>query len=224
MGHDYTADSTGQNVHSYTLPDGGDFEAVADVDVPFEQLADNVRRMDDRGYCTGQGNGEDWYQVSLEAPMVNAAVTSPPDPEWHFSTAIGARWYQKNTDPGELWWPLGKHLPMRGRLVEMRATLIGAGGPGGAGHAALPATLPIMTLLKVDYGAGSAVATVATGTDAPADAAAYDGQHELVIAGIAEDIGPEKAYYVKLTGEGGMNAAPDELALIAIRYRMEQTP
>jgi hypothetical protein len=95
-------------------------------------------------------------------------------------------------------------LPPLGKLSEVRAIVSGA-----AGHGALPATMPalsvrraICTLAAADITADS----LGSQTDSSATFADYELNHEIAVTGLNHTISTVSSYFVRITGEAGANS------------------
>ena len=101
-----------------------------------------------------------------------------------------------------------KHATLIGLIVSLAAA---------AGHGALPATMPVLTLLRQDTGSLAAPTMVATATDASASVAAYEAPHIISLGVLAEVLAYDSGlrYFLKLAGETGAGSVAG-LALTSI--------
>lgn len=84
----------------------------------------------------------------------------------------------------------------------------------GAGHAALPATMPQIELVEVDEtGAQTVFGTV---VDSSANVAAYDVSHFIVSGSLGVTATEPNFYYIRYRGEAGANAVVDTNAVTAL--------
>lgn len=151
------------------------------------------------------------------SPSVNNFAFNPP------SGGISFSWYQTAT--GGLADYVGFFLPivaLTGRLTSVEARVEGdlvAGGP----HAALPAVLPTLSLYRQDRLGGTS-GLVATTTDTSATKEAYDALHLIRLLSLAEPIGDNITWWVRLTGEGGAGAQAVSFGVVDIRFTTVPDP
>lgn len=141
------------------------------------------------------------------SPRIGAAFVGP---------TLG--WLQADTSAAfTIAFPL--NLPVGDDILEVTAFVDGS--QAGVDHADLPATLPVLSLVRVS---ATGVATVvARRVDQSANVAAYNLQHSIVLANGALDAGTlphtvlvDEAYYLVLTGETGANAQDGKFGLISL--------
>lgn len=105
------------------------------------------------------------------------------------------------------------------KIDEIHAIVSGTSVAVGA-HAALPATLPELALVRrtsTPGGTITAYTVVATGTDASANVTDYNKIHLVSATGIAHPIA-DRAYALSFTGETGANSEADKLVLLAVYF------
>ncbi len=216
MSTPYTLKKT-THTAAVTIHQDGDGPTAASVLTALEVIGDNTGRTHDKAFFGVEG----YFPVPLGLPASNEDFGGSP--VWSPDMSLGG-WVQVLVgSAGAVLWSVP--TPIKGRITEVWAEIAGAGGPGGVGHVpgGLPATLPTLTLYRVAPSEG-AMATVGTATDAPASAAAYDAVHTFGKTAMTEDIGSTRSYLVKLEGETGAGALPDELLLARIMVKIEAAP
>ncbi len=123
-------------------------------------------------------------------------------------------------DTGELDFNLD--LPKIGtalKIDEIHAIVSGTSVAVGA-HAALPATLPSLALVRRTITPGGTIAAhtvVATASDASASFAAYNLIHLVSATGLAHAIA-DRSYSLSFTGETGANSEANKLVLLGLYY------
>jgi hypothetical protein len=196
-----------------TLPSDGDAPTAASVNTFAETNADNIAYLEDKAFY-----GEEGY---IHVPL--GLATFNTNSRWTWNTTLWAWVQNDNTSAGEIAWPV--QVGIKGRIAEVLAEIEGAGGPGGVGHGGgLPATMPIVTLYRIEYSAaGNEVTAIGATADPAAGPATYDAVHTFG-SSIAEDIDENRSYFVTFQGEAGANSLPDELLLADIRIKLEAAP
>lgn len=211
MGTPYTPDPTNDPA-SITMPVGSDLKNVSTVRVPLEALADKIAATQKHLAIAGT----DHYEIDWHSDYVDKFAKG------YQGTPLTYGWLQTNvTGTGYVWLEVGndlKYYEFQSVLVYVRA----------AGHGALPATLPQITLYKWadPNGDGDLVALNTplagvpdTGADVSPNQPAYDSAHYIRIALGANEIIDRRVgaahryarYFLKLEGEAGANSAANSL-------------
>lgn len=124
------------------------------------------------------------------------------------------------TDTGELDFNIA--VPKIGtalKIDEIHAIVSGTSVAVGA-HAALPATVPAIALVRRTITPGGTIAAhtvVASATDPSANFTDYNKIHLISATGIAHTIA-DRGYTLSFTGEAGANAEADKLVLLALYF------
>jgi hypothetical protein len=141
------------------------------------------------------------YRVPLADYGISANLTLfGPSP--HFT------WWQTTTGGLGDYYGAPLYLPFSGRITKIYAVTSGNGGGGGP-HANLPATMPQISLYKLDVGVSASRTLVAQANDPSLNVGAYDAWHELALDGLAVDIGTAAHHWIVISAEGGANALPN---------------
>lgn len=195
---------------------GNDQRNAASVRVADEGCLDRTAWLRDKmGFIPGTDRVEIPFGGGLSGVVdkFDRAYQGPP---------LTMGWLQTdNTGPGFVWLEVGndlKYYKFQSVLVYVRA----------AGHGALPANLPQITLYRWNdpYSDNDLVALntplagiPGTGADVSASQVAYDAAHYILIALGAEETidrrvgatNPYARYFLKLEGEYGANSAANSL-------------
>lgn len=188
MSAEYAGDPNNYPV-KITIPEDGDYKDAASVSVALEGLADRTANLAD--HLLGVV-ADDVITLPL-VPLATASFTwDTPDMQWRQSSVASA---------GVLVFEL--ILPKRGTLTAVQAVVI-----GDTGHAALPATMPKITLYRKDTGSPAAATVLDTETDASANVGAYEVAHPItIVTSEVFDHESGNRYYVTFEGEAGANSA-----------------
>lgn len=192
-----------------TITADGEDRKAASVTVPESILLDAVAWLSKLVF-------EGYYHVPLH-PVLNENT------RFGFDSNIPC-WQQDNiTDQGGLWFYLA--VPPGGRLMLVEALVDGNAGSGGGAHGGSPpATLPDVTVWRVEDTGGVAHTKTQVASQTDAGGAGYDNLHRITATlGTPETLGQNKAFLVRFRGEAGANSLANELALIDLRFRVEKT-
>ena len=163
---------------------GGTYAPSSPLDVS------NLRNVEwGNGYWPAQTSRDEWRTLSLNR-------LSSVGGSWNFAAG---RWDQIN-DSDEIYFA-GDNLVAGAQLVGARLWLTGAGG-----HAALPATMPHLYVVKVK-GDGT-TSSLGDTVDASGTTAVYQAIHQINVSFSMDGALDESAgvrYVLHLIGEGGAN-------------------
>jgi hypothetical protein len=196
-----------------TVPETSDsFNNTCNATLPalFQQQGDRIQAIARNLPGTKDG-------IVLEVPMAGFPLTA----HWTFGnngnvsgSSGGFSWAQTNVaSPRVILFPVP--IPPKATIKAFSARLRGNVGAGTL-HAGLPGTMPVLSLVRSPSD-GSAFVTVDSVTDTSASAAVYDAAHTLskTIAS-PHAVQATQAYYLRLAGEGGANAAADHLGVFGL--------
>lgn len=113
------------------------------------------------------------------------------------------------------------HFPtnLKGKITAVKAHVMGTSAAG-AGHAALPATKPVLTLVRHKFADG--LTTVASQADPSATVGAYNAAHTIELTGLNATLEEGREYFIQLTGETGANAEDTKLRLSSLQVTIEK--
>jgi hypothetical protein len=158
--------------------------------------------------------------VNVSVPVSSGYVTdlTGGTPFWTITTGGGNNFLpvllnSTVSSNGAAWFPI--RPPVGSTITESLVTLIG-NFPGGGSptHAGLPTNMPTLWLARYD---GSM--TIISGMNDPAaNAAAYDGVHNINLTGLSEVVQTGYQYFLRVTGESGTNSSASKLAIRFLRY------
>lgn len=113
------------------------------------------------------------------------------------------------------------HVPttLKGKITAVKVHVTGTSGAG-AGHAALPATKPILSLVRHKLADG--VTTVASQADPSVTVGAYNANHTIELTGLNATFEEGREYFVQLTGETGANAEDAKFRLASVQVTIEK--
>lgn len=198
---------------NYDIPDDGDDEDAASVDVGLEALGDRTAYL--LAACAGLTVGD-----SIQLPLFHGmsdfftAGGGAPWPVWRRNTAAFIASIQQasaaSTPNVGIAWTFA--IPPKTKVTSVVASMQGAAGHG-AFPGGKPGTMPSLTVSSVNS-SGVGVGTT-TATDASATAAAYEAIHTIT-ATHTFDYAAAERLFILLEGEDGANFRA-ELACHQIR-------
>lgn len=183
------------------IDDDGDPFAIARIAANIEALHTNT------GILSTSVVG--WRHAALTAsdPSIFDVVTSTGSP------GPGLRQVSTVSPTVGLWLP----TPAAGKITQVRATLKSV-----SGHSGLPASLPTITLFRIDELTGSPV-EIGTETDDSANLTEYEAAHEVImVIDPGEELSAQRSYMLKIEGESGADAAANLLYVHGVRYYLEE--
>jgi hypothetical protein len=208
-----------------TVPETGDsFNNTCNAVLPalFQQEGDRFQAIARNVPGTKDG-------VVFEIPM-STAVEIAGATVWNFGnngnvsgSSGGYSWAQTSV-AGAAAIMFSVPVPPKATIKAFAVRLRGNVGSGTL-HAGLPATMPVLSLVRSPAD-GSAFVTVDTVTDTSATAAIYDAAHTLskTIAS-PHAVVASQAYYIRFTGETGANSAANHLGIfgVTVTYGFDPT-
>jgi hypothetical protein len=161
-------------------------------------------------------DGAGSFQYSGTAPTITrlqAMGDAQSDGKWVWNF-VSNTWRQDNVSAaGVLNLPMNNLVDI-GTLKTVVVRLIGKLDTG-AGHSALPGTLPNVALYKRT---DASATFVQSQTDTSASSAAYDAAHDVTITVPGSPVIDETAQYViQIQGETGTNSVASTLGIISVR-------
>jgi hypothetical protein len=188
------------------VPDDGDLEDGASVEVPFQALTNRTK------YLIQETPGAtNWSQVNL--PICNGAPVGVPGglgDAWHLLGGPGPYWLEHDKSAGNK-WAIDVCLPPLVTITQVK--LWCNGSLVGGGHGALPATMPLVrfielsTTLTANY--------TQTQSDTSANVAAYDVNHNITLT-VSRLADPALRYAIEIEGEQGANSINDSFGFTAL--------
>jgi hypothetical protein len=103
----------------------------------------------------------------------------------------------------------------RGHITAVTVILTGDASGAGTAHASggVPSVPPSIELVRQEMGS-AAYEIVASGSDAPANAAAYDVVHLFQVGGLDLPCHPRYRFYLRIYGERGLHALSNACAVL----------
>jgi hypothetical protein len=188
-----------------TRPDSGEDPSVWSL-----ILEQHIQKVADRTQALRILSGANTAgQVERSIQLTNAWIEASAQFE---SVLSSEHLYWSNTNVSSsigLHYPLD--VPVGLKIVSITARLDGGAFTGNT-HAALPATMPALKLLRQVDGVDS---TVATQSDTSVNTGAYDVAHSVTLT-LNHTILTGNHYFLKVTGEGGANAENSHLVLLGL--------
>lgn len=114
--------------------------------------------------------------------------------DWIFNVGV---WFNDTLD-APIFVPINPPVGSTIKSVNVRYQ-------GAAGHAGLPASMPVVSLLKTTIATGG-LSTVATQADTSANTTAFQAAHSITIGGLSEAVTGVATYNVQIDAESGANA------------------
>jgi len=142
---------------------------------------------------------------------------TPEDPDdWLLQTTSNWRphWRQLTTTQIKLWIPMS--LPLGSTLTELRMTLSGA-----AAHAALPASMPKISIAINNTTDSITPAIASTTTDSSASTAIYQDWHHVTRAG-SHAVTANRRFWAHIEGESGVNSL-NSLRVVSVRATVDMS-
>lgn len=144
----------------------------------------------------GSETGEEIPVPMICGPGAAANFTwDSPQMEWRQNSVASA---------GVLFIDLTGVVPKNAVIKSVTAHVIGA-----AGHAALPGTMPTLTLYRKDTGTQGNATNIGSQADASGSTGAYQVVHSITIGGLSEVVAHDSGNrnYLTFEGEAGSNSA-----------------
>ncbi len=149
------------------------------------------------------------WKHSLTPHSISFAAGAP---DW--VSNVSTNWIQHQLSAALIIFPL---ILVPGDTLT--SVVIRLNGAVFAGHGGLLPTKPVYTLISVDSGGST---TIATSSDAAANAAAYDVPHNTTLdsgtpgSTLPITVSGSDKYYLLVSGESGANAVADTTGILAI--------
>lgn len=208
MSYTYSATMPANLVAAFTLIDDGDPRAMGPLMAILEAIIDNQSKI-----ATSRWG---WHQ----APLTPFALTgfAVPTP-----TSLGNYGVIQTSVAGTpmFWVPLPT-IGEDSQITEVVAVLSGD-YTGGSAHGGLPASLPNLSLFRVDYQIGG-ITALGNQLDTSGSVGAYDAGHTITLTGLTEDISETRSHVAQIIGETGANSQINTMMVHAIRYKVEPAP
>jgi hypothetical protein len=191
---------------STLIPDDGDTQPAASVNVAFEALLDRTEWL-------REAKGK---PIRVELPAAQQAVGGGSY-EWSL-TNNRYGWLQTTPGPDPIYWYVT--IPPNHKVISITAHVIGDDGPGT--HVGLPQELPYIRIYRQPL-TGGTFTLEAEQQDTSGDLPTYDAYHTIELLSLSLSF--ETDYCViEWFGEDGIQAVSDAVKLIGIQIGLIYTP
>jgi hypothetical protein len=202
---EYTGDEAFRT--SVSIPEGVDTVDIAVPAISLQRLQDNAQYL--KRHLMGTS--------SIELPIAKCGVsqgTTLGQERWGYDvTSSNPGGWVQGSITGNLRVHFELDAPAGTTITSVSANVMGAWASNV--HAALPASMPQLTMQEIDSG-GNASTILSAVTDSSATKAAYEASHSIDATGLSITTVAGRRYFVTVTGESGANSVAQALVVRGI--------